>query len=201
MSRREACDGLSDGDLAARALAGDPEAWNEIVRRHSHRVLVSLLARDVPLELAEDLTQEVWLHLMERQREGRLGRLRFPGLAIAQARWLALEADRTRRRRERIAGPVQRLGDPELEEVVDPAAGPDQVAADRGRWEVLCRALGRCPARARQVFEAVYGPQGRSQNDVARDLGLSLQRVRQILCEVRARLRRALEREDGPWTT
>jgi RNA polymerase sigma factor (sigma-70 family) len=199
MPRPEAYGSLSDRDLAARALAGEAEAWNEIVRRHSHRVLVSLLARDVPLELAEDLTQEAWLRLIQGQREGRIRRLELPGLVIAQARWLALEADRVRRRRERIAGPMRPLG--EAEDVADAAAGPDQVAADRDHWEILCRELDRCPARAREVFVAVYGPRGRSQNDVARTLGLSLQRVRQIVCEIRARLRRALEGKDSKWTT
>jgi RNA polymerase sigma factor (sigma-70 family) len=188
--RPDSCGAWSDADLANRALAGDAGAWNEIVRRHSHRVLVSLLARDVPLEQAEDLTQEAWLRLIERQREGRLGHMELPGLVIAQARWLALEAERTRRRRERIAGPAALSAD--AEQLVDSAAGPDRVASDRERLEMLCRELGSCPARARDVFVAVYGPQARSHEDVARELGLSLQRVRQIVCEVRARLRRAV---------
>ena len=51
---------------------------------------------------------------------------------------------------------------------------------------------------ARQIFLAVYGPEGRSHAEVARDLGLSVQRVRQALCEVRARVRAALrETESG----
>lgn len=195
MRRDEPCAGLPDADLAARALAGDDGAWNEIVRRHSHRVLVSLLARGVPLELAEDLTQEAWLILLQRQREGRLSQIELPGLAIAQARWLALEAERTRLRRERITGPAGPAG--AAEQLADSAAGPDRVAADRERVEIMCRELDLCPERARRVFVAVYGTEKRSQEDVARELGLSLQRVRQILCEVRARIRRALGREDS----
>jgi RNA polymerase sigma-70 factor (ECF subfamily) len=185
----------SDAELAVRALAGESGAWDEIVRRHSHRVLVTLLARDVPLDLAEDLVQEAWVRLIQRQREGRLGRMEVPGLVIAQARWLALEAERTHRRRQNIAGPTETLD--ELKDVADPAAGPDQRAVDRDRWETLCQELDRCPARAREVFISVYGPRGRSHEDVARRLGLSLQRVRQIICEVRARLRRVLERGDS----
>jgi len=150
----------------------------------------------VPLERAEDLTQEAWLRLIERQREGRLGHMELPGLVIAQARWLALEAERTRRRRERIAGPVAALG--EAEQLVDSAAGPDRVAGDRERLELLCRELASCPARAREVFVAVYGPRAQSHEDVAGAMGLSLQRVRQIVCEVRARLRRAAGRVESP---
>jgi RNA polymerase sigma-70 factor (ECF subfamily) len=61
--------------------------------------------------------------------------------------------------------------------------------------------LSRCSVRAQQVFHAVYGPGGESHADVARRCGLSVQRVRQILCEVRGRLRRALESREGPWNT
>jgi RNA polymerase sigma-70 factor (ECF subfamily) len=61
--------------------------------------------------------------------------------------------------------------------------------------------LRRCPSRAQQVFREVYGPAEASHADVARRLGLSVQRVRQIVCEVRARLRRALEDREKPWNT
>jgi RNA polymerase sigma-70 factor (ECF subfamily) len=61
--------------------------------------VVSLLASGMPLETAEDLAQEVWIRLIQQQREGRLQELRLPGLAIAQAAWFAREAQRTQRRR------------------------------------------------------------------------------------------------------
>jgi RNA polymerase sigma-70 factor (ECF subfamily) len=192
----------SDEELATRALQGDTDAWSEIARRHTHRVVVSLLAAGVPFEMAEDLTQEVWIRLMRQQREGRLGSMRLPGLAIAQAAWLAREASRTQRRREAIAEPEFRIsGAADEVELIAPEAGPEQLTIDRQRLEVAERELSRCPPRAQQVFRAVYGPSGQSHAEVARKLGLSVQRVRQILCEVRARMRRALESKEGPWNT
>ena len=199
---RRIASNASDEELAALALKGSADAWSEIARRHTHRVVVSLLSRGVPLEVAEDLSQEVWIRLIGRQREGRLRELRLPGLAIAQAAWLAREAGRMQRRHDAILGPARAPRTAgEIDEVQALDAGPEQLAIDRERLEIVTAELSRCPARARQVFHAVYGPAGGSHADVARTLGLSIQRVRQILCEVRGRLRRALESKGDPWNT
>ena len=195
---RRDCRWLSEAEIAARALEGQSSAWDEIVRRHSHRVLLALLARGVPWDTAHDLVQEVWLRLVRQQRAGRLQSLALPGLAIAQAGWLALEEGRTRRRHETIMS-----GRAAVEGTVDdvdhdPGVDPEEQAIRRDRLDRIRRELEVCPPRARQIFLAVYGPEGRSHAEAARDLGLSVQRVRQAVCEVRARVRTALrEAESG----
>ena len=128
--------------------------------------------------------------------------MRLPGLAVAQAAWLAREESRTRLRREAIVG-VSLPGSETAggDEPVAPDAGPEQTAVGRERLELVVAELRRCPPRAQQVFEEVYGLPGASHSEVARRLGISVQRVRQIICEVRARLRRTLESRDGPWNT
>jgi RNA polymerase sigma-70 factor (ECF subfamily) len=175
----------SEDELAALAIQGNQDAWGEIARRHTYRVVVSLLALGVAFEAAEDMAQEVWIRLMRQQQEGRLRELRLPGLAISQAAWLAREAARTQRRRENIRGHVSADGH---------AADPEQLAVDRERLDLVTRELLRCPMRFQEVFRAVYGPAGEGHAEVAQRLGLSVQRVRQIVCETRARLRSALER-------
>jgi RNA polymerase sigma-70 factor (ECF subfamily) len=153
-------------------------------------VRLSLLACGVPLDAADDLVQETWTRLVAQQRAGRLRELRLPGLAIRQARWLAREAARTGSRREGLVGRQLEIGG-ELDEVGE-KDDPEVRVIHRERLAVMWVALGECPPRARAVFLAVYGPGGRAHADVAHDFGLSLQRVRQILCEVRARMRHAL---------
>jgi RNA polymerase sigma factor (sigma-70 family) len=194
---RQDCRRLSEAGIAALALKGESSAWNEIVRRHSHRVLLALLARGVPWEAAQDLVQEVWLRLVGQQRAGRLPSLALPGLAIAQAGWLAREEGRTKRRRETIMSGIAAAA-PADDVDHDPGADPEEQAMRRERLDRILRELEVCPPRARQIFFAVYGSEARSHAEVARDLGLSVQRVRQALCEVRARLRAALgETESG----
>jgi RNA polymerase sigma-70 factor (ECF subfamily) len=182
--------------MAARALEGQSAAWNEIVRRHSHRVRLHLIALGVPWDAAEDLVQEVWVRLVEQQRAGRLLTLDLPGLAIAQAQWLALETRRTWARRAAIVPIVAATG---LEaEVADPHNGNDPAArAEQDEYARRVRvALAACPPRMRQVILAVYGGEPRTHAEVARLLGLSVQRVRQTVCEARARIRRALAEQE-----
>jgi len=198
------CHGLSEARLAALALEGCSPAWDELVRRHSHRVRLALLARGLGWDQAHDLMQEAWLRLVRQQRAGRLRSLVLPGLAIAQADWLAREEGRTRRRRESI------LSRPAAKAALTPgdvdhaaAEDPEQGAIRSERLELIRRELASCPPRAQQVFRAVYGPGGRSHAEVARDLGISVQRVRQTVCEVRARVRAALRDSAGggkPWS-
>jgi RNA polymerase sigma-70 factor (ECF subfamily) len=197
--RRE-WEAAEDRELEALALAGGRDAWGELARRHTRRVVVALLARGATLELAEDVTQEAWLRLIMNQQAGRLASVSLPGLAIAQADWLLRERRRTEARRDSLAGPAIPLT--ELDASREPAAmspDPASVVVGQDRLERVWTELQRCPPRARAVFHAVYSAAGRSQNEVADEMGLSLQRVRRILCEVRARLRSALldaERED-----
>jgi len=196
---RPDCRPLSEAELAVLALEGRSAAWDEIVRRHSHRVLLALLARGVRWDEAHDLVQEVWLRLVRQQRAGRLRSLSLPGLAIVQAGWLAREQDRTRRRRESI------LDGPDGTAAVaadgvdhDPQSDPEGETMRRERLDLIRRELAACPPRARQIFQAVYGAGGRSHAEVASALGISVQRVRQTVCEVRARVRAALrETESG----
>ena len=187
-----------DDGLAERARRGDTAAWDALARRHMRRVVVALLAHGLRLDTAEDLAQEAWLRLLERQRAGRLRELILPGLAIAQARLLAAESVRTaaRHRRLALAGGVGILGAFDANGI-DRAPGPAEQAEDRERLAVVERALAGCPARAREIFVAVYGRAARPPAEVATELGLSVQRVRQSLCETRAQLRRALREREG----
>jgi RNA polymerase sigma-70 factor (ECF subfamily) len=180
-------------ELVAGALEGRADAWDEIVRRYSHQVRLALLARGVALDAVDDLVQEAWMRLVRQQRAGRLRSLEIPGLAIAQAGWLALEAQRTARRRAALAqlGPAPAV---EIAAVADTGtdADPAAVALRHERALLVRRALAGCTPREREVFGAAYGREARAHADVARAMGLSVQRVRQLLCNARARVRRAL---------
>src|SRR5262245_29622965 len=70
----------------AEKSASVPPDWDAIVRLHGHRVLVLLLAMGIRVDRAREIAQTTWMRLLEQHRDGKLDRLDFPGLALAQAR-------------------------------------------------------------------------------------------------------------------
>jgi RNA polymerase sigma factor (sigma-70 family) len=183
---------VDEATLCAGALAGDADAWSALVQRHNHRVVVSLLARGVRVDRAKDIAQEAWMRLIEQQRQGKLDRLQLPGLAVVQASFLSMEAARREaniRRHDPIDEPTVAAA------LADPHDDAEARLLTAERVTRAVDVLSDCSASARSVFRLAYGGDGLSHSEVARRAGLSLQRVRQILCEIRAKLRMALEEE------
>jgi RNA polymerase sigma-70 factor (ECF subfamily) len=169
-----------EADVSSRALEGDLSAWNALILKHNHRVVVSLLARGVRIDKAKDIAQDAWVRLIERQREGKLTHLSLPGLAVTQASFLALEEAR-RERRPFI--------DADEACLPDPAGDAETRLLTEERLSRAEEILGKCSPSARKVFRLAYSGEGLSHAEIAERVGLSLQRVRQIVCEVRKLLR------------
>ncbi|HKE17429.1 MAG TPA: hypothetical protein VKB80_21290 [Kofleriaceae bacterium] len=176
-------------EIVERARAGDRLAWDVLIARHDHRVVLSLLARGMRMQRARELAQRTWTRLYAQQRAGRLDRLELPGLAIRQAAFLALEDARSRPPDDASLDAAPAAA------VIDPAASIEERLIRRDELRRAHAELERCPPAARRVFTFIHANPGMRHADAARALGLSVQRVRQILCEVRARLRAAIETE------
>lgn len=162
----------------------EPDVWDDAIRRHDRRVYLSVLALGVPPERAREIVQTTWTRLMEKHAAGALAELDFPGLAIRQARFLALNEHARSRVEKRVLATVPDAPpQPEVDRIVD------------NRREVgrVLDALSSCSPTAKKVFRIVYATPGGNCARAAQEIGLSLQRVRQILCETRAHIRRALE--------
>jgi DNA-directed RNA polymerase specialized sigma24 family protein len=159
------------------------DLWDDAIRHHDRRVYLSVLALGFAPERAREITQAAWTRLIEQHRRGALDAVELPGLAIRQARFLAFnDLERTRVERRVLAA------------VPDPPAAPDTERLVGGREEVerVLAALATCSPMARKVFRLVYAPPGGTAATAAKEVGLSLQRIRQILCETRSHIRRAL---------
>jgi RNA polymerase sigma-70 factor (ECF subfamily) len=151
-------------------------------------VRVALIARGVPADQARDVAQEAWTRLLERARRGELRELRLPGLAITQAMFIAIDE-----RRRAARSPVS----VEPADIADPTASAEDMLAGRRRLERARTTLAALPSSSQAVFHAVFGGAAAGYAAVARELGLSEQRVKQIVCEIRAKVRAALEQDDG----
>jgi len=168
--------------MTARPL----DLWDDAIRRHDRRVYLSVLALGLAPERAREVTQAAWARLVEQDQRGALDDIELPGLAIRQARFLAFnELERARVEKRVLAA------------VPDPPAAldPERLASGREEVERVLVALATCSPTARKVFRRVYATPGGTAAAAAKDLGLSLQRVRQILCETRQHIRRALAKE------
>jgi len=165
-------------------------AWRELIARHDRAVVLSLLARGVRLDRAREIAHDAWARLYEQHTLGRLERLELPGLAIAQAAFLAASDGRRSQRALRALppGPLAEVAD-----VADGNRSPEERLALKQDLATAQAVLAGCPARAQEVFSLAFQNPERPQAEIARQVGLSVQRVRQILWEVRGRIRAALE--------
>ena len=137
---------MQEQDLLAGALAGDRRCWQALIARHERKLIVSLLARGLPLDRAREVAQETWTRLMESQRAGRLTHLTLPGLAIVQAGYLA---GSDWRRQPREAGPLEPAALPRpagTARRIGPSIGR-RSAGWRGPWSSARPGRGGCSRR------------------------------------------------------
>jgi RNA polymerase sigma-70 factor (ECF subfamily) len=170
------------GRVEEAARLGDREAWNTLVARHNHRLVVALVGQGVPAARAREVAQEAWLRLIRQAQAQRLDRLELPGLVIRQALFLA----RSEARRER-ALPADEPA---------PVESAEASYLSRERLAGAQAVLATCSRSAQKVFSLLYAEPHLTHAEVAAQVGLSTQRVRQILCEVRKKLRASLEGDD-----
>jgi RNA polymerase sigma factor (sigma-70 family) len=157
--------------------------WDAAVRDHNARVVASLLALSVPIHQADELASQAWARLIEQDLVGELAEVKLPGLAIKQARFLALTWLKVRRREVGLS-----------DDVAEGSDDPERALIARRDVETALRVLATCSASAQAVFRLLYDDPPPSHDVVAQRVGLSVQRVRQILCEVRKKIREALEK-------
>ena len=170
-----------DSTICERARNGDRAAFGVLVERHSRRVVVTLLAEGHALDVARDLTQEAWAHLWESRST--LKTLVLPGLVITQARFLGRDLHRRNK-----GAPVS----PGEADAAAPFPLADARLSSAQSLKRVQERLATVSTRAREVFELANG-EGLPHEEVGRRLGLSSQRVRQIVWEVRTQLRAVLE--------
>jgi RNA polymerase sigma factor (sigma-70 family) len=188
---------LAGGDEpAARAavpsrVRGTDRDWGRLIETHQHRVVMSLMATGLGLDRARELANEAWARLMEKDRKGALTKLELPGLAIVQARFLAWDE----RRRDLAQRRQQPLPEESASEelLVDGRPDPEQRLLTRQRVRQALEAVATSPPTAQRLFRLLYADPSLPHARAAEELGLSVQRVRHVLCELRKRVRDALE--------
>jgi RNA polymerase sigma factor (sigma-70 family) len=156
----------SNAELVDGALAGDSEAWNELVRRYDgplHRVAQSF---SLDRAAADDAVQTAWLRLVER-----LDTLHDPQGVGA---WL------TTTLRRHIIGVLRRRGrGPSLvgldcQDLPSADRTPEDLVAARDRDARTRAAMGALPARSRTLLTLLMSSPQRSYGEVSQTLGMPL---------------------------
>ncbi len=174
-----------DAELMARVRQRDTAALRALYDRHSGMVygLGLRILRD-PTE-AEDLVQDVFLHLWRRAElfDGERGQ--FTGWLVSLARNRAIDRLRARRTRER-------KGDEYEAEVADlpapSASNPDETAYASELRGAVTRALALLPEPQRVALEMAYFG-GLSHTEIAERLAAPLGTVKARIRQGMIRLR------------
>ena len=177
-----------DEALVRRTLAGEREAFDELVRRH-HRALFNYVLRMVgSRDLAADLTQEVFLKAYQA--------LEHFDPAYRFTTWIYRIAsnrviDHVRRRRA-ILVPIDAGGEGVRSPVlVAHGASPERQLLDSESASGFGRALADLPAHYRDLIVLRHF-QHRSYEDIAQIKGSPLGTVKNRLFRAREALRRRL---------
>ena len=159
---------MDDAQLVDRVLAGDSEAFGDLVARHQRWITVVALRSTGNLEEADEIAQDVFL----RAYRALGGWRREASLRT----WLGQILRNRLRDRSRSAGPVLEP----LEEAPDPAVPPEQERRmlDSELLQALRRAYDAIPeGRQRDVVRLRY-LEGRRLDEIAGILGLQVGTVK-----------------------
>lgn len=172
----------SDAELIGRSLAGDGEAFMEVVSRHEDAV-GAYLARRAGREAAEDLLGDVWVAAFESRRTY--------DRSYAQARPWLYGVALNRLRHYWRSRPAEDL----VPDVASLANGWDPWPAVDARVDthaVLRAALARLRSQEREVLTLVAW-EDLTVADAARVLGMPAGTARRLLHQARTALRDAPE--------
>lgn len=173
--------------LPSLVRRGAEPDWNALAKRYDRVIWLRLLALRVPVQQAHDLKQVVWETLISKWQQGEFDYLQMPGLALKQADFVAKRS--WRKPRCEGADNIAELSD---KRVASLAGDAEKSVLDRARLQEILALVDTASATARRVFRLTYSPPGKTAAEVAQTVGLSEQRVRQTLCELRALLRGSL---------
>ena len=181
----------SDEAAAARAKAGDADAFRVLVERHS-RPLFRLAFRMTSNEQdAEDVVQETFLRAYRR-----IGN--FDERA-SFGTWLyritvncSLDLVRARKRRSEQSGPVNPEMDDLMQSLPASAPTPDRMAMSGEARERIAAAMGELSASEKTAFVLRHF-EGMCIDEVSRVLGCRPGAARHCVFRAVQKLRRALE--------
>lgn len=172
--------------FVARLRAGEPGAFEELVRGYQHRVFSVALRMLGSAAEAEEVAQEVFLRVHRSVGEFR-GEAKLSTWLYAIASRLCLNRLATPERR------MMRRGEETLLRLQAPTAGPGAVLERRELEAALSRAIAELP-EDRRIVVVLRDLEGLSYEEIAAALDLEPGTVRSRLHRARMDLKDKMER-------
>ena len=173
-----------DGEYLERLLARDPVAEQQFVRHFGELIRMVVLARTRSGRLVEDVTQETFLRVLQLlRRQGGLEKPERLGSFVYSVCRRVL-AEHLRKDRELAQDASHRT--PFYHMLLD------ESLVRRDRKRLVVSALSELSPLERRALRLVFLEE-RDRAEVCRELGLTPDYLRVILCRGKARLKRALE--------
>jgi RNA polymerase sigma factor (sigma-70 family) len=180
------------GELVTAAAAGDRAAWEELVDRHAALVWAVARAHRLGPADAADVSQTVWLRLVEN-----LGELREPD---ALPGWLRTTTRNECLRVIRRAGRETNQVEPETDVLSPESESPEYLLLESERDRQLWSALRQLSRRCQDLLRVLaYAPEA-SYSEIARSLGVPVGSIGPSRARCLAHLRRRLEQSEHPTT-
>jgi len=154
---------ISDDELVKRVVQKDEQAFLMLYDRYAGRVYALVLRMLMDAQVAEEVTQDIFLKCWSRARSYLSERGSFAPWLLTIARNTALDRLRLDKRRPQLSGEK----DPEeIWEII-----PDENSeTEENRWRALHFALQSLPDEQRVVIELAYY-HGMSHSEIADMLG------------------------------
>ncbi len=177
----------TDNDLIRETLAGNPQAFEGLVRRYQSRLLAAMVAVCGAVQEAEDVVQETFL-----QAYCKLDSFRSESRFYTWLYRIAFNLSVNMRRRKRpVLASEQRDGGFELE-IADLSAGPAEPLEQVERSQLVLAAIQRLPDEFRQVL-VLRELEGFCYETIADVLALPIGTVRSRLHRARTQLKDELQ--------
>ncbi|MGH7736603.1 MAG: RNA polymerase sigma factor [Candidatus Tyrphobacter sp.] len=172
--------GPAEADLVTATIAGDKEAFSELVRRYDRQVYHLAYRTLKDAEEARDVVQETFLRAFRSLRTFRPER-KFSTWIFSIAYHACCDR----------LGRAKRFSSDELREYADAAPGPEHRVVALDEAQRLRAAIARLPEKYRTVI-TLYHLQGRQYEEIAQVLGLPMGTVKTHLFRAKEHLRRLL---------
>ena len=181
---------VESGALLSRAAAGESEAWDRLIDRYSGMVMSVARGHGLNSSDAADVSQTVWLRLVEH-----LSRIENPDRVGG---WLAVTTQRESRRFRRHAQRSVPVDDDCALEPRWPAPGPDSAILAFERDRRVAAACAQLAPRCRNMLAMLFDEEPPTYKELSAALDMPAGSIGPTRMRCLDCLRRLYEKLGGP---